>query len=56
MSIYEFECKICGTRLDREVTETDETHCNEKLRRLYNVTAHYKGPGFYVNDKKRQYK
>lgn len=56
MPIYEYTCPECGDQ-ERLVPMAERNaqrcQCGEKLDRVTiptNVSAHFKGPGFYCND------
>lgn len=56
MITYEFKCPICNIIVERNTSAIDETHCGKPMRRIYGLTSiHFKGPGFYTNDKKFLY-
>jgi len=58
MASYEFWCETCKIDyyVERPMEQSSDDAicviCNEKSMRKYNVTAMFKGPGFYSTDSK----
>ena len=58
MASYEFWCEPCKMDyvVERPMEESDKESicalCNEKSTRKYNVSAIFKGSGFYSTDKR----
>jgi len=58
MAIYEFWCETCKIdyTVERAMDQSSDDSicviCNEKATRKYNITAVFKGPGFYSTDSK----
>jgi putative FmdB family regulatory protein len=59
MPLYEYECKACGVRFERQQSITDDPvktcpECGGEVRRLVHpVGVIFKGKGFYVTDNRR---
>jgi len=53
MLIYEFQCIKCCEVIEKKDNENNVSHCGYPMQRIYGVAAiHFKGSGFYTNDKK----
>jgi putative FmdB family regulatory protein len=59
MPLYEYECKACGVRFERQQPITDDPvkacpECGGDVRRLIHpVGIVFKGQGFYVTENKK---
>jgi putative FmdB family regulatory protein len=59
MPLYEYECKACGKRFERQQHFADDPvetcpECGGEVHRLmYPVAIIFKGKGFYVTDNRK---
>jgi putative FmdB family regulatory protein len=59
MPLYEYECKVCGLRFERQQHITDDAiktcpECGGEVRRVIHSTEIvFKGKGFYVTDNRK---
>jgi putative FmdB family regulatory protein len=59
MPLYEYECKACGVRFERQQLITDDPvktcpECGGGVRRVIHPTAIiFKGRGFYATDNRK---
>lgn len=62
MPIYEYNCSNCGRfEIEQSIKDQPLKHCPDcgaKVQRLIskNVGIIFKGPGFYINDSKKESK
>jgi putative FmdB family regulatory protein len=59
MPLYEYECKACGARFERQQLITDDAvktcpECGGGVRRIiHSAGIIFKGKGFYATDNRR---
>jgi putative FmdB family regulatory protein len=59
MPLYEYQCKACGVRFDRQQSFKDDPirvcpECEGDVYRVIGATGViFKGSGFYINDSKK---
>jgi putative FmdB family regulatory protein len=59
MPLYEYECKDCGVRFERQQSFKDEPlkecpECEGHVHRVIGATGViFKGSGFYINDSRK---
>lgn len=59
MPLYEYECRVCGVRFERQQSITDDAiticpECGGEVRRVIHPTGIiFKGKGFYATDHRK---
>jgi putative FmdB family regulatory protein len=59
MPLYEYECRVCGVRFERQQSITEDAiktcpECGGEVRRvIHPVGIVFKGKGFYATDNRK---